>query len=155
MKKLLPGQADNNYNFNRIIIYVFALLAAVTVGRSLIHVFAPDGGANSIASMIIFSGTPDPNAVVYNIFALWGLSQLLMGFVYVIVLIKYKNLIPLMYVFILIEYVMRMVIGIVIKPLGELYFSRTVPGAVGNYILIPLALLMIIWALTSQKKGQE
>jgi len=62
--------------------------------------------------------------------------------------------IPLMYVFILIEYVMRIVIGKALKPLGELYFSRTVPGAVGNLILIPLALLMILWALASRKKGR-
>ena len=93
MKKLLPSQADNNYDFNKVIIYIFALLTAVTVGRSLVHVFALDGGANSIASMIVFTGTPDPNAVVYNLFALWGLSQLIMGLMYVIVLIKYKNLI--------------------------------------------------------------
>jgi|GEM_PF-3659474 len=73
-------------------------------------------------------------------FALWGLSQLIMG---------------LMYVFILIEYVMRIVIGKALKPLGELYCSRTVPGAVGNLILIPLAFLMILWALVSRKKGRK
>jgi len=127
MKSLLPIQADNNYPFHKSVTYIFGFLTAVTLIRSLIHLLAPDGGANSIASIIVFPGTPDPNAVIYFVFFLWGLSQLLMGIFYVIVLIRYRNLIPLMLLFLFSEYTLRLIIGRVLKPLADNYFIGTAP----------------------------
>ena len=154
MNALLPKQANNAYTFHKAIVYIFGLFTAMTIVRSLIHMFAPDGGANSIASIIVFSGEPDPNKVVYHIFALWGLAQLAMGVMYLITLFRYKNLIPLMWVFILVEYAMRMALG-VLKPMGDMYFARTAPGEIGNYIFVPLALLMIVWSLFPGKNQKE
>lgn len=92
---LLPRQADNNHNLSKVIIVVFALMTMMTIGRSLAHVFLPDGGAHSIATIVSFDGSPDPDAVIFSIFALWGLAQLAMGVVYVIVLLRSVNLFKL------------------------------------------------------------
>ena len=154
MKTLLPEQANNRHGLNRLIIIVFALITIFTLGRSLVHLFAPDGGANSVASIIVFEGTPDPNRVIYFIFAQWGLAQLLFGILYVIVLFRYKNLIPLMYLFIAAEYIMRLVIGKVLKPLGDEFFAHTAPGEIGNYILVPLAIIMLVWSLAAGRRKQ-
>lgn len=152
---LLPVRAENSYRFNKIIVYIFAIVTAITIGRSLAHLFLPDGGANSIATIISFDGAPDPDKVIYNIFALWGLAQLAMGVMYLIILIRYKNLIPLMWLFILVEYVMRIVIGRVLKPMGEEYFAGTAPGEIGNYIFIPLAIIMLAWSLLAGNKKES
>lgn len=48
---LLPVQADNTICGMKLPIYVFACLAVISTVRSCIHVFAPDGGAGSIAGM--------------------------------------------------------------------------------------------------------
>lgn len=69
MNRLLPKNANNDYNFNKVIVYIFYLLTIFTIGRSLIHIFAPDGGANSIATIVQFDGNPDPDKVIYMIFA--------------------------------------------------------------------------------------
>jgi hypothetical protein len=152
---LLPKQADNNHNLSRVIVIAFALITLVTFGRSLAHMFLPDGGANAIATIISFEGTPDPDAVIYNIFALWGLAQLAMAAMYAIVLFRYRNLIPLMWVFILAEYIMRIVIGRFLKPMGGDYFVGTAPGAIGNLIFMPLALTMLVWALAGKKARND
>ncbi|QEE14514.1 hypothetical protein DSAG12_00327 [Promethearchaeum syntrophicum] len=150
LKTLLPDNVNNDVKFNKIIVYIFGVLTIFTIVRSLIHIFAPDGGANSIATIVVFSGSPDPNNVIYHIFSLWGLSQLLIGLIYIIVLMKYKNLIPMMFTLMIIEYVMRFVTGIM-KPMGDV-LTGTPPGALVNLILVPLALGMLIWSFFPVKR---
>jgi hypothetical protein len=81
-------------------------------------------------------------------FALWGFAQLLMGLVYVVVFFRYKSLIPFMYILIIIEYSGRVLIGMA-KPL---IVSHTPPGAIGDYILIPLAIIMLVLSLKIPSK---
>jgi hypothetical protein len=49
--KLFPRQLTHNYNGSPVAKWVFIFLAIITIGRSLVHVFAPDGGAHSIATI--------------------------------------------------------------------------------------------------------
>lgn len=156
---LLPRRAENAHDIPKTVVVVFIVVTITTVARRLLHLFLRDGGANTIATIITFGGSPDPDAVIYNIFALWGLGQPAMGVMYVIVLVRYRNLIPLMWLFVLAEYVMRILIGKVLKPMGADYFAGTAPGAVGNLILVPLAALMLLLCLVGPKpkssRGQE
>jgi hypothetical protein len=115
----------------------------VTIGRSLAHIFLPDGGAGSIATIPLDSFTTNGEATVIHIFALWGLSQLLFGLLYIVVLWRYQALIPLMYLLILVEYTGRLLLTFA-KPIVT---DGTAPGAIGNYVLIPLALLMLALSL--------
>ncbi len=140
---LFPAQASNDYRGHAIAKWVFIFLAMVTVVRSLIHMFAPDGGAQSIATIPLDTYSAGGAAAVILVFALWGLSQLMMGLLYVVVIWRYQNLIPLMYVFIVFEYSMRMVLG-TRKPIETV---GTAPGAIGDYVMVPLALVMLFLAL--------
>lgn len=88
----------------------------MTVARSLIHLFAPDRGAQTIATTPLDTFTNEGVSAVILIFSLWGLSQLIMGIFYVIASWRYKSLIPLMYLFIFIEYLMRLILG-ALKPI--------------------------------------
>ena len=148
---IIPNEANNKTKIGKINIILFGIVSIGTLLRSMAHVFLPDGGANSIATLITFTENPDPDAVIHFVFSLWGLSQLLMGFFYILVLAKYRNLIPLMWVFILMEYSGRVLIGTVLKPLGEYYFVGTAPGEIGNYVAIPFALVMIIYSIYEAK----
>ena len=74
-----------------------------------------------------------------------------MGFVYLVVFFRYKNLIPFMYLLILTEYSGRIALGY-IKPLEV---SHTPPGVIGDHILVPLAILMLILSLKRPKKKTD
>jgi len=104
---MFPKQLTNDYKGSLIAKWVFILLTIVTIGRSLIHAFAPDGGAQSIATIPLDSFTQNGAATVILIFALWGLSQLLLGFIYIVVLWRYQTLVPFMYLLMIVEYIMR------------------------------------------------
>jgi len=147
--KLFPQPITNRYDGAPIAKWVFLLLTVITVGRSLAHIFLPDGGAQSIATIPLDSFTSSGGAAVIQIFALWGLSQLLFGLLYIVVLWRYQALIPLMYLFILVEYIGRLLLALA-KPIVT---DGTAPGAIGNFALIPLALLMLVLSLREKEYG--
>jgi hypothetical protein len=109
---------------------------------------APDGGAESIAGIdLSISGGGN----IIALFALWGLSQLIIGFVFLVVLLRYKSLIPFMYLLVVIEYSGRIMIGYV-KPL---LVTHVPPGAIGGYIMVPLAVLMLILSFRTYQVKKE
>jgi hypothetical protein len=76
-------------------------------------------------------------------FALWGSSQLLFAIIQLLVVFRYKSLIPFMYLMLILETLLRKLVGIM-KPVT---FAHTPPGAISNQILLPLAAVMLIWSL--------
>ncbi len=116
-----------------------ALNAAGTV-RSLIHILAPDSGAQSIASMDIRVKGGD------NIVALlgqWGGAQLLEAGVIWTVVYRYRGLIPLMLGVVTAEQLLRLGIGLS-KPLATV---RTPPGAL-SWALLPVGAATLAMSLT-------
>jgi len=141
--KILPDTIDNTYKGNKIALWFFYLITVVTVVRSCIHIFKYDGGAQSIATIPLDTFTEGGAAVVILIFAYWGLSQLMFGIVQVIVAFKYKSLIPLMYLMLVIEWVGRFVISLfkTIETTGQ------APGGIGNMVLPFVCLAMFFLSI--------
>ncbi len=149
LERLLPKSIDNQYHGMPIAKWLFMAMTVLTVGRSLAHIFLPDGGAQSIATIALDAFPPDAAAIIVGMFAYWGLSQLLFGLIFVLVLWRYQSLIPLMSLFIFIEWAGRLLLGFY-KPIETV---GTAPGAVGNHVIPVLALLMLALALREQKKS--
>ena len=146
--KLLPDQINNSFRGKKISQYAFLIITVVTIVRSLIHVFAPDGGAQSIATIPLDTYSTEAAATVILIFSFWGLSQLLMGLVYIGVYVKYKTLIPMMYVLLIIEYAMRIVIG-QMKPIVT---TGTAPGSVDSWVMVPVCVVLLALSLIQSKR---
>ena len=77
--RLLPSSFDNNFDGHSISLWLFGLITTVTLGRSLTHIFLPDGGAQSIATVPLDQYSSGAESSVISTFALWGLSQLCSG----------------------------------------------------------------------------
>ena len=146
-ENLLPKTVTNDYRGARIAMWVFVALTAMTVGRSLAHMVLPDGGAQLIATIPLNAYSPGASEVVIGMFAQWGLTQLMFGLLYVLVLWRYRSLIPLMWLFVLFEWIGRLLLGLV-KPFET---AGTAPGAIGNLIIPVLALVMFVLSLRKQK----
>ena len=143
---LFPKKADNNLKVGALPLIIFLILTILSLTRSLIHIFSPDGGAGSIAGMNL--DVPSAQGIVFA-FGLWGSSQLLMSLIQLLVFFRYRALIPLMYMVIIFEILLRMLIG-AIKPVD---FVGTPPGAIGNWIVLPLAMMMLGWCLVKLDKN--
>lgn len=147
--KLFPRKINNQYDGLLIAKWLFFVITLLTIVRSLVHIFLPDGGAQSIATIPLNTFSTASSKVIIGMFAQWGLSQLMVGFLYLIVIWRYQSLIPLMWVFVLFEYVGRFLLG-AFKPFET---SGTAPGSIGNMIIPFLALFMLMLSLKERKKN--
>lgn len=147
-RQILPHIIDNQYKGKKIALYFFYLLTAITIIRSCIHIFKYDGGAQSIATIPLDTFTDNGASAVILIFAYWGLSQLIVGIMYIIVALYYKSMIPLMYLFIFMEYTGRLIIA-TIKPIET---TSQAPGSIANYVLIPLSLILFVLSVDYKLK---
>ena len=111
LERILPREANNDYSGSRIALYGFVLITGVMIFRSLVHFLFEDAGLNSIGNMVIFAGDdPDPNRALYLFGSMWGLQQLLLCIVQVVVIIRYRNLTSLMLLLMLTEWFTRAVL---------------------------------------------
>ncbi len=141
---LLPLPADNTIRGMKLPVYLFTLIALVSTVRSCIHLLAPDGGAGSIAGMDL--AVAGAEGIVFA-FALWGSAQLIYALIQLLVAFRYRALIPLMYVLLIFETLLRELVGRM-RPVA---FAHTPPGAIANFVILPLALVMLVLSLWDTK----
>ena len=138
LKLLLPKQIDNTFSGKKISLWFFYLVTAVTLWRSQHHMFSADGGAQSIATIPLDTYTPAASSTIVGVFALWGLSQLIIGFIYLMACIRYKALIPMLYLLGIVEY------GIRAFYIGGSKPIETVGDAPGALINLPFMLVFTV-----------
>jgi hypothetical protein len=145
---LFPMNVNNIIRGTRIPVYIFALYAILSAVRSCIHLLAPDGGAGSIAGMDL--SVAGAEGIIFA-FALWGSSQLLFAIIQLLVVFRYRSLVPFMWLMLMLEVLLRQLVG-AMKPV---IFAHTPPGAIGNQLVLPLAALMLVWSVWSaiRQKG--
>ena len=128
LERIFPKALDNQFPGHKIALYVFYALTALTLWRSQHHLFAPDGGAQSIASIPLDTYSTNAAGTIIGIFGLWGLSQLIIGFIYLLAVLRYRSLIPFLYLLFALEYAMRLWVG----ANKEIETAGTAPGALIN-----------------------
>ncbi len=120
-----------------------AVLAVLTV-RSLIHLFAVDGGAESIATI---DTTVAGGENIIALFGQWGAIQLLLAVVLWVLLLRYRGLTPFVYVIFIVEPVLRAISGF-LKPVEAV---GIVPGDVLNWLAVPILVVLLLFSLCSRR----
>lgn len=147
INQIFPKQINNDYTGSLIAKYVFICITIITLVRSCIHMFASDGGAQSIATIPLDTFSHNAAATIILIFSLWGLSQIIIGIIYIIVIWRYQKLIPFMYLLMIVEYAMR-TIFMLSKPI---HVTGSAPGHIGDYVMIPIAIIMLVLSTRKQR----
>ncbi len=138
---ILPAEASNDYRSGRVPFYGYCFMVAVMLFRASVHFLKPDSGVNSIASIMVFEGDPDPNHIIYLFSADGGMVQMLWVMLYGIVLWRYRNLIPLMFAFMVVESCFGFVVG-ALHPLDPIYYEHTPPGKLGGLPKLAFSVIM-------------
>ena len=133
--RLLP-RVDEGYSGPKASLYFLVLVAATGVVRSVIHMLAADGGAQSIAGLAVgVEGGPN----IVAIFGQWGASQLILALLMWLVILRYRFLVPCMLAVTFLEQLLRLGVG----QLKPLQVAATPPGAIGSVILLPLSFVAL------------
>jgi hypothetical protein len=149
----LPSNLNNQYKGLKIVDYGLYPIFAIYIFRSLVHFLADNSGLVGIATIKkfpIFEGL-DPNNIIYLFASLWGATQVSLTVILLILFIKYKNLIPLIYLICLMDQCFRLISGY-LHPLGEQYYINTPPGVISN---IPILIYLIVMFFLSLKRRSQ
>lgn len=149
----LPSNLNNQYKGLKIVDYGLYPIFAIYIFRSLVHFLADNSGLVGIATIKefpIFEGL-DPNNIIYLFASLWGATQVSLTVILLILFIKYKNLIPLIYLICLMDQCFRLISGY-LHPLGEQYYINTPPGVISN---IPILIYLIVMFFLSLKRRPQ
>ena len=151
---LLPPKLSNEYKALKIAEYGLYPIFAIYIFRSLVHFLAENSGLVGIASikeLPILNGL-DPNQLVYLFASLWGATQVSLTLILLILFIKYKNLIPLIYLICLLDHCFRLISGS-LHPLTEDYYINTPPGVIANIPLLIYFILMFYLSLKGKAQN--
>ena len=139
IKKLLPNNPTKFEGFRAIRI-VTAIYLLVMVVRSCIHLFAADGGAQSIAG--IDTSVEGGNNII-AIFHQWGAIQLILAVLLFVLFFRYPGFTPLILLTLALDPVMRFIAG----QMMSLTTTGTPPGEALNAAALYLLALLFIASL--------
>jgi hypothetical protein len=131
MEVLFPRTANKDYRGGTIALVAYCLFMLPTAFSALVHFLKDDNGIYSIATLIPFEGNPDPDNFVMAIHSMMGGHQTLLLIVFLVVLWRYRNLIPLMLGLLVLQDVFQLVTS-TLHPIGPEYFQNTPPGKAGH-----------------------
>ena len=143
IKKIFPNNPSRFEGF-RLIRLIAALYMLVMVGRSCIHLFAPDGGAQSIAGI---DTSVEGGDNIIAIFHQWGAIQLILAILLLVLFFRYPGLTPLILLTLAFDPVLRFVAG----QQMSLTTTGTPPGEALNGVAFYLLLILFIASLVNKK----
>ena len=139
IKELLPNNPTKFEGFRAVRI-VTAIYLLVMVVRSCIHLFAADGGAQSIAG--IDTSVEGGNNII-AIFHQWGAIQLILAVLLFVLFFRYPGFTPLILLTLALDPVMRFIAG----QMMSLTTTGTPPGEALNAAAFYLLALLFIASL--------
>ena len=150
---IFPSKLNNQYEGSKIALYGLYPIFAIYIFRSLVHFLAENSGLVGIANIKVFpiSDGLNPNNIIYLFASLLGATQVSLTIVLLILFIKYKNLIPLIYLICLLDQCLRLISGY-LHPLGEDYYINTPPGVISNIPVLLYLILMFYLSLIGSTK---
>ena len=129
------------YGIVRLITLAFLLIVVV---RSVIHLFTPDGGAESIAG--IDTSVSGGNNII-ALFHQWGAIQLLLVGLMLTLFFAYKGFTPLVVLFLALDAPMRALAGM----MGKIESAHTPPGEALNWPAFFVLATLFIFSLLQKK----
>jgi hypothetical protein len=147
INRLLPQPIDNTYHGHRIALWLFALLLFMRVAMSVNSIFNASDVASSADGIPLHTYPPAAARTVVSLFALLGLSHLMICLLGIVVLVRYRSMIPFLFALLLLEHSSRRLI----LHFSPIIRTGTPPGFYVNLVL--LAVMLLGLALSLRRRG--
>ena len=143
LNPLFPQTADNAYRGYKLALVLFGVLLLVKAGISLGSIFNGYTAATSADGIPIDTYTPAGARTVLSLFALQGVSNLIICLIGTVVLVRYHSLIPFMFGLFLLQQLSRKVI-LQLLPIER---TGTPPGSAINTVILTMMILGLALSL--------
>jgi hypothetical protein len=147
--RLLPPRIDNTYRGHRLALWLFGAVVFMKTSIGLGTIFNGRNAAISADGIPLDTFTPAGAQAFIALFAAWGLAQATIGLICMVVLVRYRALVPFMFLLLLLEHLVRRLIFVVL-PIAR---SEDAPGLFINLALV--ALLIVGLALSLRRSPKE
>ena len=147
IKRVLPREPFF-YNGHKSIRIITALYLLVVVVRSFIHLFASDGGANSIAGIDISVEGGDN---IVAIFHQWGAIQLMLAGLLCVLFFRYPGFTPLVVLTLAIDPIMRAIAGDMMPVTSQ----STPPGEALNWPVFFTIVILFAASIAESSSNKE
>ncbi len=152
--KIFPENANNNYSGSRMALWMLIVFLVLMTWRSAIHMFFEPFGLHGIANVMILTGDPDPMPLIYRFFSIWGFAQLIFCIACWIAILKYRSFVPLMYVFWIIEWGVRVFYYPFFGRDGDVINNFNIAGTPGIYLAPYFLVLLVIFFILSLRESK-
>ena len=148
--RLLPRHIDNTYHGYKLALWLFALVVLLKSFVSLGSIFNGRDVAMSADGIPLDKFTPAGAQAVVSAFAAWGLAHLTICLLCILVLVRYRAMIPFMFALLLLEHLCRRLIFWVMP----IVRTGTPPGFYVNLIFAALMVVGLVLSLRGREGRQ-
>ena len=140
---LLPSRIDNTYRGHKLALWLFAATILFKLAISVASMFNGYQAASSADGIPLDTYAPEAARTVVSLFALLGLLHLVVCVLCIVVLVRYRALVPFMFVLLIAEYAARKLI-LWILPIAGRTMS---PGLVVNLVILAAMIVGLVLSL--------
>ena len=140
----LPPSTNADYAGAPLAAWFLTFVGITTIGPGLIHSFLPDGGAGVIAGMDLSAN----GAAIIGVFAWAGATQIVWGITLLVASLRYRTLVPALFVLLLFERSLIAANLWLVKPPAS---GHHPPEAYATLVMLPL----LLGALWLSMRGRE
>jgi hypothetical protein len=146
LDQLLPQRIDNTYRGHKLALWLFALLVLMKVAMSLSSIFNGYSVASSADGLPLDTYPSAAARTIVALFAIFGLAHFMICLLCILVLVRYRGMIPFMFALLLLEHLSRKLI-LQFLPIVR---TGTPPGFYVNLVLLALMIVGLALSLRSQ-----
>lgn len=144
--KLFPQPIDNTYHGYKAALWLFGLVVAMRIVQSVLIIFNGYSVAKDADGIPLDTFPPAAAQTVVALFALSALYRLILSLLCLLVLVRYRRAIPLMFAVLALNYLAAQII-LRFLPLASV---GTPPGPVVNLATLALVLVGLALSLRSR-----
>ena len=143
LNRIFPKQFDNNYRGHKLALWFFVPIVLMKVGISLSSIFDGHNMIRSADGIPLDTFSSGAAAALVSVTALLGFSQFLLAAICVLALVRYRAMIPLLYVLLLVDYCGKRWI-LLVMPIVR---TGTSPSIYINVMLLALLIVGLVLSL--------
>jgi hypothetical protein len=147
IRQLFPQRIDHTYRGHTLALWLFGLLLFMKVAMSVNSIFNASSVASSADGIPLDAYTPAAARTIVSLFALLGLSHFVICVIGILVLVRYRRMVPFMFALLLLEHLSRRLI----LHSSPIIRTGTPPGFYVNLVL--LAVMLSGLALSLRSRG--
>jgi hypothetical protein len=147
--RLFPARIDNSYEGSKIALWILGLLIAVRTMQSVMILVNGASIAQSADGIPLETYPAAAAQTILALFALSGVNRLVISLICVVVLIRYRRAVPLMFFLLLVTYAAGQIVGRVI-PIVRV---GQPPAVVVNLTLLGLTIIGLVLSLWKRRSS--